>query len=143
MLVCDSTSASLITADMSWPRLVRLLPPRLRAQAERPGRVSMLAGWGYRAVSHSRAAHLTEVRLGILVKASHFSRVWFGLPQWKHLFPQSIKFFRLPGDGERLGLPILLVAVAFGGRPPLWTSLVESQPSGLSGPCTHAPCLFP
>ena len=27
------------------------------------------------------------------------------------------------------------------GRPPLWTPLVEeSQPSGLSGPCTHAQC---
>ena len=28
-----------------------------------------------------------------------------------------------------------------GGRPPLWTPLVEeSQPSGLSGPYAHAPC---
>ena len=28
-----------------------------------------------------------------------------------------------------------------GGRPPLWTPLVEeSQPSGLSGPHAHAPC---
>ena len=32
-------------------------------------------------------------------------------------------------------------AAAFGGRPPLWTPLVEeSQPSGLSGPYAHAPC---
>ena len=32
-------------------------------------------------------------------------------------------------------------AAAFGGRPPLWTPLVEeSQPSGLSGPHAHAPC---
>ena len=32
-------------------------------------------------------------------------------------------------------------AAAEGGRPPLWTPLVEeSQPSGLSGPYTHAPC---
>ena len=30
---------------------------------------------------------------------------------------------------------------AEGGRPPLWTPLVEeSQPSGLSSPYTHAPC---
>ena len=32
-------------------------------------------------------------------------------------------------------------AAAFGGRPPLWTPLVEeSQPSGLSGPYAHGPC---
>ena len=32
-------------------------------------------------------------------------------------------------------------AAAFGGRPPLWTPLLEeSQPSGLSGPYAHAPC---
>ena len=32
-------------------------------------------------------------------------------------------------------------SLAFGGRPPLWTPLVEeSQPSGLSGPHAHAPC---
>ena len=31
-------------------------------------------------------------------------------------------------------------AAASGSRPPLWTPLVEeSQPSGLSGPYTHAP----
>ena len=36
MLVCGSTSASLITADMSLPLLVMLLSPRLRAQVSDP-----------------------------------------------------------------------------------------------------------
>ena len=74
-LVCGSTSASLITPDMSRPKLVRLLLSRLRGKCKRSAGPDVLAGHrgGNAAHMSSFSDPLPLMQLAMMMAEATFS----------------------------------------------------------------------